>query len=241
LVSSQFVIHYTFETFDSASTCLRNASESLRIGGYFIGTTVNSCELVERCRASPDLTISNKIFKISFDKNQIDLDKPIDLFGAKYHFSLDEVVNCDEYLVYFPLLVKLASRHGLELVKRQTFQEFFEQKSHDTDHLLEKMQALEQYPPNNRNNNRSDTIDHDQFEHAKKYFETLNSSSTSGDHVNNSCGTLSMQEWEIIKLYITFAFKKVRDVCYTDDRNVKEKEKEKEEEQAQAVNAIHNE
>jgi mRNA (guanine-N7-)-methyltransferase len=63
----------------------------------------------ERCRNSPNQSISNDVFSITFDSS-IDLSKTsneaIPLFGAKYHFSLDEVVDCPEYLVYFPLLEK---------------------------------------------------------------------------------------------------------------------------------------
>ena len=46
LVSSQFVIHYSFGDLPSADRFLRNAAEFLREGGFFIGTTVNSCRLV---------------------------------------------------------------------------------------------------------------------------------------------------------------------------------------------------
>ena len=46
LVSSQFVLHYSFDKIESADRFLRNAAELLRVGGYFIGTTVNSSQLV---------------------------------------------------------------------------------------------------------------------------------------------------------------------------------------------------
>jgi len=42
ITSCQFVIHYTFESASQAEQMVRNACESLREGGYFIGTTVNS-------------------------------------------------------------------------------------------------------------------------------------------------------------------------------------------------------
>lgn len=38
------------------------------------------------------------------------------LFGAKYNFYLDGVVNCPEFLVHLPTLCKLALKYGLELV-----------------------------------------------------------------------------------------------------------------------------
>jgi len=63
----------------------------------------------KRCRESPNQSISNDVFSITFDSS-IDLsktsDESIPLFGAKYHFILDDVVDCPEYLVYFPLLEK---------------------------------------------------------------------------------------------------------------------------------------
>lgn len=65
----------------------------------------------ERCRNSPSQSISNDVFSVKFDPS-IDIsqtsEEPIPLFGAKYHFSLDEVVDCPEYLVYFPLLEQYA-------------------------------------------------------------------------------------------------------------------------------------
>ena len=122
------MLHYSFDKYESADRFLRNAAELLRVGGYFIGTTVESCQLVyasfllrmstnnakilffsERCRNSPDQSISNSVFSIKFDSS-INLsttsNEEIPLFGAKYHFTLDQVVDCPEYLVYFPLLKK---------------------------------------------------------------------------------------------------------------------------------------
>lgn len=46
LTSCQFVFHYSFESLPQAECMLKNASENLRHGGYFIGTIPNSYELV---------------------------------------------------------------------------------------------------------------------------------------------------------------------------------------------------
>jgi mRNA (guanine-N7-)-methyltransferase len=111
----------------------------------------------------PDQIIGNDVFSIKFDSS-IDLsetsNESIPLFGAKYHFKLDDLVDCPEYLVYFPLLEKyvrliqysllshfnrLAEKHGLEVVDRQTFKDFFNQNKDSSDgrFLLEKMNALQ--------------------------------------------------------------------------------------------------
>ena len=42
VVSCQFALHYSFESLPQAECMLKNASESLRPGGYFIGTMPNS-------------------------------------------------------------------------------------------------------------------------------------------------------------------------------------------------------
>ncbi|CAF3463413.1 unnamed protein product [Rotaria socialis] len=220
LVSTQFVLHYSFDKLKSADRFLRNAAEFLRVGGYFIGTTVNSCELVERCRNSPGQSISNDVFSITFDPS-VDLSEKstesIPLFGVKYHFTLDKVVDCPEYLVYFPLLENLAKKHGLKFVERQTFKEFSDanQGTQESRCLLEKMKALEYYelPTDNPHQQRRPPIDHTRYAHAEKYINDANI-----QHPNSvrSCRTLSKEEWDIASLYITFAFQKTHHVKYDD-------------------------
>jgi len=219
LVSTQFVIHYTFDKYESADRFLRNAAEFLRVGGYFIGTTVNSYDLVKRCRESPNQCVSNDVYKIIFDSS-IDLNKESGpLFGAKYHFTLDELVDCPEYLVYFPLLENLAKKHGLERVDRQTFKDYFNHNNtNEGRSLLARMKALVSYelPTENQDHQRGPPVDHSQYTHAAKYIDERN---RQNPNYNRCCGTLSKQEWEITSLYIIFAFKKIREVKYDEDKN----------------------
>lgn len=46
LVSCQFALHYSFESLPQAECMIRNASESLKPGGYFIATIPNANDLV---------------------------------------------------------------------------------------------------------------------------------------------------------------------------------------------------
>ena len=46
VASCQFSLHYCFESLEQAETMLRNLCENLKPGGFFIGTTVDSNELV---------------------------------------------------------------------------------------------------------------------------------------------------------------------------------------------------
>jgi len=45
-VNCQFAFHYSFESLPQAECMLRNASESLRAGGYFVGTIPDAYDLV---------------------------------------------------------------------------------------------------------------------------------------------------------------------------------------------------
>ena len=46
LSSCQFSLHYSFEKYERAHMMLRNACENLRPGGFFIGTTIDSNEVM---------------------------------------------------------------------------------------------------------------------------------------------------------------------------------------------------
>ncbi|KAK2094713.1 hypothetical protein P7K49_028451 [Saguinus oedipus] len=99
ICSCQFVCHYSFESYEQADMMLRNACERLSPGGYFIGTTPNSFELIRRLEASETESFGNEIYTVKFQKKG---DYP--LFGCKYDFNLEGVVDVPEFLVYFPLL-----------------------------------------------------------------------------------------------------------------------------------------
>ena len=71
---------------------------------------------------------SNSVYSITFDHPLPDSDPP-PLFGAKYNFHLEGVVDCPEFLVHFPTLEELAKRHGLTLVCRQRFDSYFNKVS----------------------------------------------------------------------------------------------------------------
>uniref|UniRef100_A0A0L8H063 mRNA (guanine-N(7))-methyltransferase n=2 Tax=Octopus bimaculoides TaxID=37653 RepID=A0A0L8H063_OCTBM len=103
LVSCQFALHYSFESYSQADMMLKNVAECLQDGGYFIGTTPNSYELVNRLRKSETNSFGNDVYKVEFlseDKNNLPL------FGSQYSFQLEGVVDCPEFLVYFPALVE---------------------------------------------------------------------------------------------------------------------------------------
>ncbi|KAJ4442161.1 hypothetical protein ANN_12027, partial [Periplaneta americana] len=183
LVSCQFSFHYCFESLPQAECMLRNAAECLRPGGYFIGTIPDAYEIVNRLQKAGGPSFGNEIYKVEF---QCDTKPPLPLFGAKYNFHLEGVVDCPEFLVHFPTLVKLAEKFGLQLVLKERFHDYYEKMKEEGRSLLGKMQALETYPPFHD----APLLGHDpeDYEHVQQYMQKSTG--------HRKVGTLSKDEWE---------------------------------------------
>lgn len=185
LVSCQFAFHYSFETMAQAECMLKNAAECLQPGGFLIGTIPDANEIVSRQRCSNSKSFGNDVYNITF---LCDPQNP-PLFGAKYNFHLDGVVDCPEFLVYFPLFVKLARRYGLQLVNVERFDDFYHRMKEEGMQLLQKMQSFETYPPF-QDNELLGTAKED-YQHCEEYFKS------NGDRdTREKIGSLSKSEWE---------------------------------------------
>lgn len=182
LVSCQFAFHYSFESLPQAECMLRNAAECLQPGGYLIGTIPDANDIMARQRKANSKLFGNDVYQIIFLSNP---ELP-PLFGAKYNFHLDGVVDCPEFLVHFPLFVKLARQHGLELVKMERFDDFYHRMKSEGSSLLQKMQSLETYPPFEGTPLLGSS--QDDYKHAE-----LEERSNGRD---SKIGTLSKSEWE---------------------------------------------
>jgi len=59
--------------------------------------------LRRRLRDSETMSFGNEVYRVDFElENKSD----IPLFGAKYNFHLEGVVDCPEFLVFFPAIEK---------------------------------------------------------------------------------------------------------------------------------------
>uniref|UniRef100_A0A915HPT7 mRNA cap guanine-N(7) methyltransferase n=1 Tax=Romanomermis culicivorax TaxID=13658 RepID=A0A915HPT7_ROMCU len=206
LCSCQFSLHYSFSDMKRATMMLQNACECLKPGGYFIGTIPNAEQLVYLARQNDDLTFNNEVSSIKFELESLK-EGEIPLFGAKYHFTLDEVVNLPEYLIYFPLLIKLLERFDMEFVYLKTFPELVKEKLPAEKGLLARMQGLEPYPPVDDVELMSKNLD--QYSHAKEEIEKIESMEKGKSTEKKiSIGTLSKAEWEVATMYSAFMFRK---------------------------------
>ena len=205
LISSQFVVHYSFESYEKANTFLKNVSDSLKTGGYFIGTTTNSYELIKRLKESPSNEFGNELYKVRFE---LEDKEKISLFGVQFFFELAEVVECPEFLINFKVLEQLASKHNLKLIFNKTFSEFFDEHAEKYEYkkLASTMQALEPFYSQSFNKKSLDSFQSSEYEFISEFLEKTENLDNLG--FRELYATLSKSEWEAITLYMVFGFVK---------------------------------
>ena len=140
VVSTQFAVHYMFESDTSLRSYLHNVSQRLETGGTFIGTTIDSDRLVGKIREAGyknNLTIGNNLFSVVFGQDVFD--KSRGPYGLKYYFYLSDAVGkkmvateqvkyVPEYLVQFDHFEKVASEYDLKLEVKMNFHEYVDSK-----------------------------------------------------------------------------------------------------------------
>lgn len=101
----------------------------------------------------------------------------------------------------------LAAKFGLTLVYRYAFDEFHYRhvSKNDAKSLLNGMGALESYPPTG---GESLHFDERYYNHARHFIDELKRKEPNRDLNRMRVGTISSVEWEAIKLYLAFCFKK---------------------------------
>lgn len=205
MTSCQFSFHYSFESYEQVCTMIRNASESLKIGGIFCGTIPDSFEIVKRLKDCGSNSYGNDIYSITFEKTYDQYEKEgFPLFGCKYNFHLDNVVDCPEFLVHFSVLEEICNNFGLELISKKRFDQYYYEKKDEEENnrLLNYMDALEKYPP--KDNEKLQGSAKDDYKHIRQF---LMEGTSKKDF--STIGTLSKSEWESVTLYLLFQFKKV--------------------------------
>lgn len=220
----QFALHYAFETCTQAETMIGNVANKLKPGGIFIGTTVNDFELVYRAKQQKQklvesdlmdpnentdknglpISFGNSVYKISLDENSFDLENP-PLFGCKYRFNLDDLIDQTEFMINRALLVQICKEHNLELIYFQPFRQFFDKHKDNAYYrkLLKVFKALG--PFHQRRSEFDENNDPNcEFKRARMSVQALIAKGSD----NKAVGTIKMSMWEIATLYTTFCFRK---------------------------------
>uniref|UniRef100_A0A915N7E8 mRNA cap guanine-N(7) methyltransferase n=1 Tax=Meloidogyne javanica TaxID=6303 RepID=A0A915N7E8_MELJA len=199
IASCQFALHYAFRLEQSARKMIENCTKMIQAGGYFIGTITNASAIVQYLRKSSG-NFSNRVCSVSLGNNfSLDEESPIPLFGAEIRFRLEGVVDCPEYLCYFPLLQKILEEMGFQLIYEYDFPDainnYLKERGNEAIDLMQKMDALEIL-----DKNKFSDADEEEFGPAITKLKSGN-----GERV----GTISKSEWEVITMYKVFAFQKL--------------------------------
>lgn len=208
---------------------INNVSSALKPGGYFIATLPNAYEIMRRLRDSVDKkSFGNSVYTITFDEALEDGNPP-PLFCSRYHFKLEGVVDCPEYLVYPTLLKSMCRDADLDCLTGPlpfaTQVLSAKNLSADKFRLLSNMDALETwYPPprsprresHSNSSDRRHTRDRSPIDSRRKN-KPLVGEGEPGAYAHVECvaktlkppfGTISLPEWEAICIYCVYVFQK---------------------------------
>ncbi|KAI5968929.1 ABD1 [Candida theae] len=137
VVSTQFALHYAFESEDKVHTLLTNVSKSLRVGGRFIGTIPSSdfikSKIVDkqyyRDANTGKIKLGNGLYSATFDKEPPEDGVFRPPFGNRYSYWLkDAVDDVPEYVVPFEILRAICEEHNLVLKYKKNFIDIFNQE-----------------------------------------------------------------------------------------------------------------
>jgi hypothetical protein len=121
--SVQFAIHYFFENETVLRQFLRNVSDCIHVGGYFIGTTYDGQTVFDKLRnkqKGESWTLMKNDTKIAeIVKQYSETEFPSDEHSIGYQINVyQETINqyFPEYLVNFKYLTYLMEQYGFQLV-----------------------------------------------------------------------------------------------------------------------------
>ncbi|KAJ1735306.1 mRNA cap guanine-N7 methyltransferase [Coemansia biformis] len=143
VVSTQFCLHYAFESEAKARQMMANVSTHMEPGAYFMCTIPNANWLEKKRRVLGD-SFGNSVYRVEFAPGKATR------FGTAYSFSLDEAVqDCTEYLVHMPSFVQLAGEYGLELKDCIGFHHYYTQQMQrdDATGLFWRMRVIDEERP----------------------------------------------------------------------------------------------
>tara|TARA_B100002051_G_C16720775_1_gene632287 strand:- start:87 stop:2228 length:2142 start_codon:yes stop_codon:yes gene_type:complete len=136
IISSQFSMHYYFQTEETFNGFIQNLNENIQSGGYFIGTCYDGERLFNKLQKSNmemyDST-GNLIYRVE-QKYDIDnftytKDSLDNMFGNEIMVYMDSIgQSIPEYLVNFEFFIDIMKENGFELVIPQTNNKIFTKK-----------------------------------------------------------------------------------------------------------------
>ncbi|KAM0673137.1 mRNA cap guanine-N7 methyltransferase [Gurleya vavrai] len=138
-ISSQFSLHYAFQSEESFKTSIINISQHLEKDGYFVATIPNIYTLMRRYKNHGN-NFGNDYYCVRFDKSYNEIIENGCKFGISYDFSLAEAINdCKEYLVPYSFLIEAFKEKGIELVEHKPLLDFYNENAKENLELHDRL------------------------------------------------------------------------------------------------------
>ena len=130
-MSCMFAIHYFFETRETFSGFLKNVSENLKVGGYFIGCCFDGQKVFDLLRSTPNGSAeigtekNATIWSITKKYEEDDMPTGEDSFGLAIDVNFVTIgTDQREYLVNFDTLKEGMSSIGCEILDAKAIAQF---------------------------------------------------------------------------------------------------------------------
>lgn len=196
VASAQFCIHYSYESMEQAVQFIRNAHSNLEKLGFIVGTYPDGPKLHKLASLNNGVYEVEDRLKVEFKQVKLK-PKP---FGTKYHFFLEGVVDCPEFVVHPDVMRLLFEKNGFMFVYDYSFAEFVQNerdKIRDTyrkfSHSLKKV-------------HRRQVDSNPEYEHLNAYLEKTHRDE---DGRSSGFGTLPKSTWNIASVYRVFCYRKI--------------------------------
>lgn len=129
IVSCQFAIHYFFESEEILDRFLKNVSNFLKIGGYFIGTCLDGYRVKKLLTGVQTKTGKNDdrfMWNISKLYNSSDNAPPT--FGEQIKVYMESIgIEIPEYLVNTSILIEKLKKYNIEPIEISSFEETYKE------------------------------------------------------------------------------------------------------------------
>jgi len=152
VISSQFTLHYYFESEESFKGYISNLTDNCKTGGYLIGTCYDGEKIFNALKDTDKIEYINDFGSPVYSiEKKYDIENFSDkIFGNKidvYMESIGEVYS--EYLVNFDAFTSIMQDHGFDLVKPKMKNQFdiFDGPLNSFETILKKLNSFK----NNKN------------------------------------------------------------------------------------------
>lgn len=131
VVSCQFALHYFFKTKDTVRQMIENVSDSLKKGGYFIGTVFDGKRVFDSLKKTEKIEGINFEGEVEWSISKDYNEKKFLISKPNYGMAIDVFIESigttnKEYLVNLKYFIKIMKKNGFSLVEMKSFSDVYD-------------------------------------------------------------------------------------------------------------------